>query len=308
MGQPHGLPTPDQVQQIENSSDIQCSARWAGCDECDGTINHHGRGGQQFLYKGMNQSHISANKIAIPVFDPAPGDMVLDPATKHTLHPAPGVSSFPLRSKFCSCLRPFRAPSSATGCKTPNGKKPTVCKSSLRTVNTQADCGSADDFYYWTPWRAPGSAPVIDSCKPDLCVCTPSPSLSLKSLSPPARWFRWRSLSGYGNWRSRSAISEYLARQDRAEGKRAASPLFRQSSNMEGRIGVRSRLDGTFAGRRRCIRRVTMIVCPKNTTNCDVETKICCVRVQVAANHGGGCAHHFCNLPSPPAAGSLVLA
>lgn len=111
-----------------------------GCNECDGTINHHGRGGQRFLYKGMNQSHINANKVAIPLFTPAPGDMVLDPATKSTLHPAPG-------------------------CKEPNGKKPTICQSSLRTVNTQAKCGSPDDVYYWSPWRAPGAAPVIDSCE-----------------------------------------------------------------------------------------------------------------------------------------------
>ena len=113
-----------------------------GCDECDGTINHHGRGGQSFLWKGMTQKQINDKKIVIPdlqLFNPAPGDMVLDPATKHTLHPAPG-------------------------CKTPNGQTPTICKSSLRTVNTQAKCGSPDDIYYWTPWRAPGSAPVIDSC------------------------------------------------------------------------------------------------------------------------------------------------
>ena len=59
-------------------------------DACDGTINHHGRGGQQFLYKGMNQSAINAHNITIPLFEPAPGDMVLDPSTVHTLHPAPG--------------------------------------------------------------------------------------------------------------------------------------------------------------------------------------------------------------------------
>ena len=64
-----------------------------GCDECDGTVNHHGRGGQQFLYKGMNQSYINDQKIVIPdLFNPKPGDMVLhDPATKHTLHPGTGV-------------------------------------------------------------------------------------------------------------------------------------------------------------------------------------------------------------------------
>lgn len=46
------------------------------------------------------------------------------------------------------------------------GAKPkaTVCDPSLRTVNTHAECGSADDFYYYSPWRAPGSAPVIDAC------------------------------------------------------------------------------------------------------------------------------------------------
>merc|ERR1711964_482840 len=25
-------------------------------------------------------------------------------------------------------------------------------------------CGGADDIYYFSPWRAPGSAPVIDAC------------------------------------------------------------------------------------------------------------------------------------------------
>ena len=40
----------------------------------------------------------------------------------------------------------------------------TICDPRLRTVNTQAECGSAEDFYYYSPWRAPGSAPVIDAC------------------------------------------------------------------------------------------------------------------------------------------------
>jgi len=31
-------------------------------------------------------------------------------------------------------------------------------------VNTQAECGSPEDIYYLSPWRAPGSAPVIDAC------------------------------------------------------------------------------------------------------------------------------------------------
>lgn len=28
----------------------------------------------------------------------------------------------------------------------------------------QAECGSKEDIYYFSPWRAPGSAPVIDAC------------------------------------------------------------------------------------------------------------------------------------------------
>jgi hypothetical protein len=40
----------------------------------------------------------------------------------------------------------------------------TVCDPRLRTVNIQAACGSPDDIFYFSPWRAPGSAPVIDSC------------------------------------------------------------------------------------------------------------------------------------------------
>ena len=27
-----------------------------------------------------------------------------------------------------------------------------------------AECGSDKDSYYYTPWRAPGSAPVFDAC------------------------------------------------------------------------------------------------------------------------------------------------
>eukprot|EP00041_Stephanoeca_diplocostata_P012273 m.205821 g.205821 ORF g.205821 m.205821 type:complete len:362 (+) comp18884_c0_seq1:159-1244(+) len=40
----------------------------------------------------------------------------------------------------------------------------TICDPALRTVNTQAECGADDDWYYYSPWRAPGSAPVFDSC------------------------------------------------------------------------------------------------------------------------------------------------
>jgi hypothetical protein len=42
--------------------------------------------------------------------------------------------------------------------------KATVCDKRLRTLNTNAECGAADDYFYYNPWRYPGSAPVIDSC------------------------------------------------------------------------------------------------------------------------------------------------
>lgn len=40
----------------------------------------------------------------------------------------------------------------------------TICDPNIRTINTNAECGGPDDFYYYAPWRAPGVAPVIDPC------------------------------------------------------------------------------------------------------------------------------------------------
>lgn len=40
----------------------------------------------------------------------------------------------------------------------------TICDPMERTVNTAAECGSPDDYFFHSPWRAPGFAPVIDSC------------------------------------------------------------------------------------------------------------------------------------------------
>merc|ERR1711920_476348 len=40
----------------------------------------------------------------------------------------------------------------------------TICDSKLRTVNTDTQCGSPEDYFFYSPWRAPGYAPVIDSC------------------------------------------------------------------------------------------------------------------------------------------------
>jgi len=42
--------------------------------------------------------------------------------------------------------------------------KPTICSAEHRTININATCGGEDDWYYFSPWRAPGAAPVMDSC------------------------------------------------------------------------------------------------------------------------------------------------
>ena len=44
------------------------------------------------------------------------------------------------------------------------GGKPTLCDPKYRTVNTAAECGSKDDYWQFSPWRAPGSVPVLDAC------------------------------------------------------------------------------------------------------------------------------------------------
>ena len=95
---------------------------------------------QHFLYKGMDSTTVRKNNITIPnPFVPPKGDMVLDPKSKA------GISIVP-------------------GCTEGNGQKATMCASSLRSINTQAECGSSDDIYFYSPWRHPGSAPVIDPC------------------------------------------------------------------------------------------------------------------------------------------------
>jgi hypothetical protein len=76
--------------------------------------------------------------MTVPAWTPAAGDMTLDPKF---------LASQPTIVSNCGKLG-----------------KPTICDSRLRTVNTQAECHSAEDIYSQSPWRAPGSAPVIDAC------------------------------------------------------------------------------------------------------------------------------------------------
>jgi len=110
-----------------------------GCEKCDGTQNHAGHEKTaKFLYKGLDSAGVRKKNITVPPYVPKPGDMKLNP----NLKPMPYIKS------ICGNT----------------SAKATICDSHLRTMNTQAECGSPEDIYYLSPWRAPGSAPVIDAC------------------------------------------------------------------------------------------------------------------------------------------------
>ena len=57
--------------------------------------------------------------------------------------------------------QPALDPAGHPGC----GKafKATNCDPRTRSVNRGATCGAPDDYYYYSPWRAPGEAPVFDA-------------------------------------------------------------------------------------------------------------------------------------------------
>lgn len=104
-----------------------------GCPECDGSSDHYGHGSAgtpmpSFIYTGPKP---------IPPWTAPAGTMVLDPTKPR-----------PVPRSICGNRRRTNA---------------TICDPRLRTINVQAQCGSSDDIFYFSPWRAPGSAPVIDS-------------------------------------------------------------------------------------------------------------------------------------------------
>jgi lytic starch monooxygenase len=76
------------------------------------------------------------------------------------------VPSFTCTNETCTYTgKPIEFGPKAPVCTKAEGSMPaTMCDPKQRTVNTQAKCGSPDDFFYYSPWRAPGYAPVIDSC------------------------------------------------------------------------------------------------------------------------------------------------
>lgn len=46
----------------------------------------------------------------------------------------------------------------------PNSGRKATLPCDLRSINTNEPCDGPTDYYYYAPWRAPGTAPVIDSC------------------------------------------------------------------------------------------------------------------------------------------------
>merc|ERR1740117_444564 len=76
------------------------------------------------------------------------------------------VPSFKCTEETCTYTgKPIEFGPKAPVCTVSEGSmNATMCDPKARTVNTAAECGSAEDFFYFSPWRAPGFAPVIDSC------------------------------------------------------------------------------------------------------------------------------------------------
>jgi hypothetical protein len=80
----------------------------------------------------MDIRALGEKNITIPnPFSPEPGSMVMDP-----------------KSTAGFSIRPGCPPSAQ------DGQNATICATSLRTVNTQAACGSADDYTLFSPWRS----------------------------------------------------------------------------------------------------------------------------------------------------------
>jgi len=111
-----------------------------GCDKCDGdssSCGHDDATTKKFLYKGMDAATLRRKNITVPPFSAKPGDITLDPRVA----PKPVIKA--------NCANPGKA---------------TICESDQRTMNIHAKCGSPEDIYQLSPWRAPGTAPVLDSC------------------------------------------------------------------------------------------------------------------------------------------------
>jgi len=104
------------------------------CEECDGSTGQviH----PQFIYNGSASA------------PPAWGGSGIFPDPKQATPVSPPRSDGSTRLSIC---------------KTPK-RNATLCERRHRTMNVDAECGSAADATYYAPWRYPGAAPVIDAC------------------------------------------------------------------------------------------------------------------------------------------------
>ena len=125
-----------------------------GCATCDGTNSSTGHDDEtykKYVYKGKTKAQLAANNMTTStlagLWAPKPGDMTIDAKAYPTGGPSGGPAPYPLIKSNC-------------------GKrgKPTICDPKLRTLNVDAECGSDADIYQLSPWRAPGTAPIMDSC------------------------------------------------------------------------------------------------------------------------------------------------
>ena len=156
------------VRALHRSSSVLAGSRYAtltlrwfwpqngcaiGCKKCDGST----RGVVPKFHQVAGVPCGTSNGTC----PPSAGRWVPVPGAKDGNHPGSPQHS-------CACPGGGKKVCACPVAKTPvcagNTAKPTVCEPSQRTVNTGAECGSVDDWYQYSPWRHPGSAPVLDVC------------------------------------------------------------------------------------------------------------------------------------------------
>ena len=99
-----------------------------GCDQCDGFT----RG----PIPDMTQHP------CVDQGNSGPGPSTVKPGTPCAKQPALDPTGKP------GCAKEFKA---------------TNCDPLTRSINRGATCGGPEDYYYYSPWRAPGEAPVFDA-------------------------------------------------------------------------------------------------------------------------------------------------
>jgi len=80
-----------------------------------------------------------------------------DKCDGQTRGPIPGYPCQNLNNKSEMCAKKMSV------CEEGKNTKPTIPKEA-RTVNTEAQDGADNDFYQYSPWRAPGTAGILDPC------------------------------------------------------------------------------------------------------------------------------------------------